>query len=568
MKQSKTFIPTLREVPADAEVKSHKQLLRAGFIRQNTSGVYSYLPLAKRVLTKIETIIREEMEAINSIELLMPSLQSAELWQESGRWEKYGPELMRLKDRHDRDFALGPTHEEVITTLVRDEIKSYKKLPLTLYQIQTKFRDEKRPRFGLLRGREFIMKDAYSFHASRESLDETYEDMYRAYSNIFSRLGLNYRAVIADAGSIGGKGTHEFMVLSEIGEDTIAYSDTSDYAANIEMAEVIVDYQPSDEALKEVEKVATPEQKTIEDVSAFLKVEPANVIKSLVFDVDGELVVVLARGDHEINDIKLKNALDAGSVELASEAAIQELLGCGVGSIGPVKLPVDVKVVADHAIKSIRNGIAGANEDGFHLVNVNPERDFAVNDYLDIRFIQEGDPSPDGQGNIKFAEGIEVGHIFKLGTTYSAKMNGTFLDEQGKAQPFIMGCYGIGVSRILAAVAEHFQDDNGFTWPTQLAPYDIHVVPVNTKDEAQVALAEELYGLLKSYRYDVLIDDRPERAGVKFADADLIGLPVRVTVGKKATEGIVEVKFRQTGETFEWKKEEVIDRLNEFFRKN
>ncbi|MDC6268732.1 proline--tRNA ligase [Lysinibacillus fusiformis] len=568
MKQSKTFIPTLREVPADAEVKSHKQLLRAGFIRQNTSGVYSYLPLAKRVLSKIETIIREEMEAINSIELLMPSLQSAELWQESGRWEKYGPELMRLKDRHDRDFALGPTHEEVITTLVRDEIKSYKKLPLTLYQIQTKFRDEKRPRFGLLRGREFIMKDAYSFHASRESLDETYDDMYRAYSNIFSRLGLNYRAVIADAGSIGGKGTHEFMVLSEIGEDTIAYSDASDYAANIEMAEVIADYQTSDEALKEVEKVATPDQKTIEEVSAFLQVMPANVIKSLVFDVDGELVVVLVRGDHEINDIKLKNALEAGSVELASEAAIRELLGCGVGSIGPVKLPVDVKVVADHAIKSIRNGIAGANEDGFHLVNVNPERDFAVNDYLDIRFIQEGDPSPDGQGTIKFAEGIEVGHIFKLGTTYSAKMNGTFLDEQGKSQPFIMGCYGIGVSRILAAVAEHFQDENGFTWPTQLAPYDIHVVPVNTKDEAQVALADELYGLLKSYRYDVLLDDRAERAGVKFADADLIGLPVRVTVGKKATEGIVEVKFRQTGETFEWKKEEVIDRLNEFFRKN
>ncbi|WP_068983122.1 MULTISPECIES: proline--tRNA ligase [Lysinibacillus] len=568
MKQSKTLIPTLREVPADAEVKSHKQLLRAGFIRQNTSGVYSYLPLAKRVLTKIENIIREEMEAINSIELLMPALQSAELWQESGRWEKYGPELMRLKDRHDRDFALGPTHEEVITTLVRDEIKSYKKLPLTLYQIQTKFRDEKRPRFGLLRGREFIMKDAYSFHATRESLDETYDDMYRAYSNIFSRLGLNYRAVIADAGSIGGKGTHEFMVLSEIGEDTIAYSDTSNYAANIEMAEVLVDYQPSDEALKDLEKVATPDQKTIEEVSAYLNVEPSTVIKSLVFDVDGELVVVLARGDHEINDIKLKNALNADSVELASEEAIRNLLGCGVGSIGPVKLPVDIKVVADNAIKSIRNGVAGANEDGFHLVSVNPERDFAVNEYLDIRFIQVGDPSPDGQGTIKFAEGIEVGHIFKLGTTYSAKMNGTFLDEQGKTQPFIMGCYGIGVSRILAAVAEHFQDENGFIWPTQLSPYDIHVVPVNTKDETQVALADELYGLLKSYRYDVLLDDRAERAGVKFADADLIGLPVRVTVGKKATEGIVEVKFRQTGETFEWKKEEVIDRLNEFFRKN
>ncbi|MEG0259350.1 MAG: proline--tRNA ligase [Lysinibacillus sp.] len=568
MKQSKTFIPTLREIPADADVKSHKQLLRAGFIRQNASGIYSYLPLAKRVLTKIENIVREEMEAINSIELLMPAMQSAELWQESGRWEAYGPELMRLKDRHDRDFALGATHEEVITTLVRDEIKSYKKLPLTLYQIQTKFRDEKRPRFGLLRGREFIMKDAYSFHASRESLDETYDDMYRAYSNIFSRLGLNYRAVIADAGSIGGKGTHEFMVLSAIGEDTIAYSDTSDYAANIEMAEVITEYSSSDEALKEVEKVATPDQKTIEEVSTFLNVDASSVIKSLVFDVDGELVVVLARGDHEINDIKLKNALEASSVELASDAAIRELLGCSIGSIGPVKLPVDVKVFAVKAIQSISNGVAGANEDGFHLVNVNPVRDFAINDYLDIRFIQEGDLSPDGQGVVKFAEGIEVGHIFKLGTTYSSKMNGTYLDEQGKAQPFIMGCYGIGVSRILAAVAEQFQDDNGFVWPKQLAPYDIHVVPVNAKDEAQVGLAEELYGLLKSYRYDVLLDDRAERAGVKFADADLIGLPVRVTVGKKASEGIVEVKIRQTGETFEWKKEELIDHLNEFFRIN
>lgn len=568
MKQSKTFIPTLRENPADADVKSHRVLLRAGFIRQNASGIYSYLPLAKRVLTKIEQIVREEMEAVNSIELLMPALQAAELWQESGRWEAYGPELMRLKDRHDREFALGATHEEVITTLVRDEIKSYKKLPLTLYQIQSKFRDEKRPRFGLLRGREFIMKDAYSFHATRESLDETYEDMYRAYSNIFSRLGLNFRAVIADAGSIGGKGTHEFMVLSEIGEDTIAYSDTSDYAANIEMAEVVVEYTTPDTPAKEVEKVSTPDQKTIEEVSTFLNVEPSNVIKTLVFDIDGELVVVLARGDHEINDIKLKNALGATSVELAEDAAIKELLGCAPGSIGPVKLPVSVKVIADNAIKSIRNGVAGANEDGFHLLNVNPERDFAISAYEDIRFIQEGDPSPDGQGIVKFAEGIEVGHIFKLGTTYSAKMNATFLDEQGKAQPFIMGCYGIGVSRLLAAVAEQFQDENGFVWPSQLAPYDLHLVPVNTKDEAQVQLAEELYGVLKSYRYDVLFDDRAERAGVKFADADLIGLPVRITVGKKASEGLVEVKFRSTGESAEWAKEEVVDRLNEYFRQN
>ncbi|KGR86451.1 proline--tRNA ligase [Lysinibacillus odysseyi] len=568
MKQSLTFIPTLREVPADAEVKSHQVLLRAGFIRQNASGIYSYLPLARKVLAKIERVIREELEAVNAQELLMPAMQSAELWQESGRWEKYGPELMRFKDRHNRDFALGPTHEEVVTTLVRDEIKSYKKLPLTLYQIQTKFRDEKRPRFGLLRGREFIMKDAYSFHATRESLDATYEDMYRAYSNIFTRLGLNFRAVIADAGSIGGKGTHEFMVLSEIGEDTIAYSDSSDYAANIEMAEVVVDYKAGDAAMKELEKAATPDVKTIEEVSSFLEIPADHCIKSLVFKIDDELVVVLARGDHEINDIKLKNALGADSVELAEEAEIKELLGCTIGSIGPVKLPVNVKVVADHAIKSIRNGVAGANEDGFHFVNVNPERDFAINSYEDIRFIQEGDPSPDGQGTIKFAEGIEVGHIFKLGTTYSEKMNATFLDENGKAQPFIMGCYGIGVSRILAAIAENFQDEKGFVWPKQLAPYDVHLVPVNTKDEAQVQLADELYGLLKSFRYDVLYDDRAERAGVKFADADLIGLPVRVTVGKKAAEGLVEVKFRQSGETFEWAKEEVIDRLNEFFSIN
>ena len=568
MKQSLTFIPTLREVPSDAEVKSHQVLLRAGFIRQNASGIYSYLPLARKVLFKIEQVIREELEAINAQELLMPAMQSAELWQESGRWEKYGPELMRFKDRHNRDFALGPTHEEVITTLVRDEIKSYKKLPLTLYQIQTKFRDEKRPRFGLLRGREFIMKDAYSFHASRESLDATYEDMYRAYSNIFTRLGLNFRAVIADAGSIGGKGTHEFMVLSDIGEDTIAYSDSSDYAANIEMAEVVVDYKLSEEEMLELEKVATPDVKTIEEVSNFLNVPASNCIKSLVFKIDGELVVVLARGDHEINDIKLKNALEADSVELAEEAEIKELLGCTVGSIGPVKLPINVKVIADNAIKSIRNGVAGANEDGFHYINVNPERDFAINTYVDIRFIQVGDPSPDGQGVIKFAEGIEVGHIFKLGTTYSEKMNALYLDEQGKTQPFIMGCYGIGVSRILAAVAEQFQDEKGFVWPKQLAPYDVHLVPVNTKDEAQVQLSDDLYGLLKSYRYDVLYDDRAERAGVKFADADLIGLPVRVTVGKKATEGLVEVKFRESGETFEWAKEEVIDRLNEFFRTN
>ncbi|UQW98417.1 proline--tRNA ligase [Rummeliibacillus sp. G93] len=565
MKQSKTFIPTLREIPADADALSHQLLLRAGFIRQHASGVYSYLPLGFKVLQKIEEIVREEMNEAGAVELLLPSLQQAELWQESGRWDAYGPELMRLTDRHERPFALGPTHEEVITSLVRDEINSYKKLPLTLYQIQTKFRDEKRPRFGLLRGREFIMKDAYSFHSTNESLDETYQDMVKAYTNIFTRLGLNFRAVIADSGSIGGTDTHEFMVLSEIGEDTIAYSDETDYAANIEMAEVNVEYTHSDEEMGTLEKVETPDQRTIEEVANYLKVSQEQCIKTLVFNVDDELIVVLSRGDHEINEIKLKHALNADSVELAEEQAVFELLNCHVGSLGPVKLPVNVKVIADLGIKSIRNGVCGANEEGFHYKNVNPGRDFAIDHFEDIRFIQVGDPTPDGQGTIKFAEGIEVGHVFKLGTKYSDAMNAGFLDENGRKQPFIMGCYGIGVSRLLAAVAEQFQDNYGFMWPKQIAPYDIHLISVNEKDEAQKTLTDDLYKLLRSYRYDVLYDDRKERAGVKFADADLLGLPVRVTVGKKATEGIVEVKFRQSGETFEWAKEELVDRLNNFF---
>ncbi|QBP41459.1 proline--tRNA ligase [Paenisporosarcina antarctica] len=565
MKQSLTFIPTLRETPADADVKSHQLLLRAGFIRQNTSGIYSFLPLGKRVLHKVETIVREEMDAINGVEVLMPAMQQAELWQETGRWYSYGPELMRLRDRHNREFALGATHEEVITSLLRDEIKSYKKLPLTLYQIQTKFRDEKRPRFGLLRGREFLMKDAYSFHATRESLDQTYEDMVRAYTNIFSRLGLNFRAVIADSGAIGGKDTHEFMVLSEIGEDTIAYSDESDFAANIEMAEVKVSYETPTEEIKEVQKVETPDQKTIEQVATFLNVEVQQCIKTLVFKVDEELVLVLSRGDHEVNDIKVKNVLQAKVVEFATEEEIQTILNCEVGSLGPVNLPDGVKVIADHAVAAIRNGICGANVAGFHLVNVNPERDFVVNQYEDLRFIMEGDPSPDGKGTILFAKGIEVGHVFKLGTTYSEPMNGTFLDNNGRSQPYIMGCYGIGISRVMAAVAEQFQDDKGFIWPSVVAPYDVHLVPVNMKDDAQVTLSDDLYKLLKTNRFDVLYDDRPERAGVKFADSDLIGLPIRITVGKKAVEGLVEVKIRKTGETFEWKNEEILDHLQTFF---
>ncbi|MEH7882736.1 proline--tRNA ligase [Bacillus sp. JJ1609] len=560
MKQSMTLIPTLREVPSDAEVKSHQLLLRAGFIRQNASGVYTYMPMGRKVLQKVEAIIREEMNNAGAAELFMPALQQAELWQESGRWYSYGPELMRLRDRHDREFALGATHEEVITSLVRDEVKSYKRLPLTLYQIQTKFRDEKRPRFGLLRGREFIMKDAYSFHATQESLDEVYERLFQAYSNVFKRCGLNFRAVIADSGAMGGKDTHEFMVLSDIGEDTIAYSDTSEYAANVEMAPVTAVYEKSGEQENELEKIHTENKKSIEEVSAFLQVEEKDCIKSLLFKVDDRYVLVLVRGDHEVNDIKLKNYFEASVVELADANTTKEVLGCSVGSLGPIGVE-NVEVVADHGVEAIVNGVCGANEEDYHYQNVNPERDFKVSAYADFRFIKEGDPSPDGNGTIVFAKGIEVGHVFKLGTRYSEAMNAVILDENGRTQPMIMGCYGIGVSRTMAAVAEQFNDENGLVWPQNISPFDVHLIAINMKDSEQAALAEELYANLKTSGLDVLLDDRQERPGVKFADSDLIGLPVRVTVGKKASEGIVEVKIRKNGEMQEIHKDQLAEAL-------
>ena len=556
MKQSMSLIPTLREVPSDAEVKSHQLLLRAGFIRQNASGVYTYMPLGRKVLQKVEAIIREEMNNAGAAELFMPALQQAELWQESGRWYSYGPELMRLKDRHDREFALGATHEEVITSLVRDEIKSYKRLPLTLYQIQTKFRDEKRPRFGLLRGREFIMKDAYSFHATQESLDEVYERLFQAYSYVFKRCGLNFRAVIADSGAMGGKDTHEFMVLSDIGEDTIAYSDTSEYAANVEMAPVTAVYEKSSDPAKELEKVHTENKKTIEEVSSYLNVESKDCIKSLLFKVDDRYVLVLVRGDHDVNDIKLKNHFEASVVELADTKTTKEVLGCSVGSLGPVGVD-SVEVIADNAVQAVVNGVCGANEEDYHFKNVNPGRDFEVTSYIDLRFIKEGDPSPDGQGTIVFAKGIEVGHVFKLGTRYSEAMNAEILDENGRTKPMIMGCYGIGVSRTMAAVAEQFNDENGLVWPTNISPFDVHLIAVNMKDSAQAEVAQELYASLQAAGLEVLMDDRQERPGVKFADSDLIGLPVRVTVGKKAGEGIVEVKIRKNGEMQEVQKDEL-----------
>lgn len=563
MKQSKVFIPTLREEPAEAESISHKFLLKSGMIKQNARGIYSYLPTAKRVLNKIERIVREEMERIDGVEVLMPVLQPSELWEESGRWEAYGSELMRLKDRNNRDFALGPTHEEIITSLVRDELKSYKRLPITLFQIQSKFRDEKRPRFGLLRGREFIMKDAYSFHSDEESLDETYNDMYNAYHNIFTRVGLKFRPVLADSGAIGGDHTHEFMALAEIGEDTIVYSDSTDFAANIEKAEVVYTPKPEHTEIKELEKVETPDVKTAQALADFLNVTLDRIIKSMIIKVDDEYVMILIRGHHELNDVKLKSFFKTENIELATETEIENIMGAKPGSLGPVNVD-KIKIYADQFIQDINNLAVGANEDGYHYLNANVDRDFKVEAYGDFRFILEGEALPNNLGNAKFAEGIEVGQVFKLGTKYSESMNATFLNEQGRAQPLIMGCYGVGISRTLSAVIEQHHDDNGIIWPKAISPYDLHLIAINPKQEAQKELSDQIYEQLRE-KFDVLYDDRKERAGVKFNDADLIGLPVRIMVGKKASEGIVEVKRRDNTESQEIHVDEIEEVIKAYY---
>ncbi|WP_070327469.1 proline--tRNA ligase [Exiguobacterium aurantiacum] len=564
MKQSRLLMPTLREVPADAEAVSHQLLVRGGFIRQNAAGIYSYLPLGHRVLQNIQTIIREEMNRAGAQELLMPAIQPAELWEETGRWDIYGPELMRLTDRHDRRFALGATHEELITSIVRDELNSYKKLPVNLYQIQTKYRDERRPRFGLLRGREFLMKDAYSFHATQADLDEEYDNMYNAYSRIFDRTGLKYRPVVADSGAIGGKDTHEFQALAEIGEDTIVYTDSSSYAANIEMAETLDRYDMQAGVVLELDQVDTKEHKTIEDVARFLGVETNTTIKSVLFNVDGETVMAIVRGDHEANDVKVKNALGGLDIQMEDESKIIELFGCEPGTLGPINAPV--KVVADYAVKYLVDAVCGANVANTHFMHVNAERDLSHLTYHDLRFVVEGDLAPDESGPVRFARGIEVGQVFKLGTRYSEAMGATFLNEEGRAEPLIMGCYGIGVSRTLSAIVEQHHDDRGIVWPKSVAPFDLHLIAINAKDETQLELSNRLYDELSS-KYDVLYDDRKERAGVKFADADLIGLPIRINVGKKAGEGIVEVKVRATGEVIETTVEElqqvIVAQLNE-----
>ena len=561
MKQSKLLIPTLKEVPSDAEAISHQLMLRGGYIKQITAGMYAYLPLAYRVLRNIETIIREEMENIDAAEMLVPAALPAELWQQTGRYETYGPNLFKFQDRHERDFILGPTHEETFTTIVRDAVKTYKKLPITLYQIQTKYRDENRPRFGLLRGREFIMKDAYSFHAEEESLDKTFRDMDSAYTNVFNRVGLNFRSIIGDAGAMGGNNSKEFMAIAPIGEDTVVYSDESDYAANLEMAQNKRTMPKSHETLGELQKVATPGAKTIDEVAEFLGSSADREIKTLLFIADEKPVVVLMHGNDEVNEVKLKNYLSCDFLRPAEEDEARKYLGAGFGSLGPVGVSEEIEILADLDVENMANASVGANEDGFHYLNANLGRDFSVTHFADLRTVQEGEISPDGKGRLKFTRGIEIGHIFKLGTRYSKDLDAVVLDENGRQLPIIMGCYGIGVSRLLSAIVEQHSDENGIVWPRSIAPFDVHVIPVNVKKEEQVELSEKVTELLENAGYKVLVDDRKERPGVKFADSDLIGIPARITVGKTAAEGIVEIKLRRTGETLEVKLDELLNSL-------
>lgn len=561
MKQSKLLIPTLKEVPSDAEAISHQLMLRGGYIKQITAGMYAYLPLAYRVLRNIEAIIREEMENIDAAEMLVPAALPAELWQQTGRYETYGPNLFKFQDRHKRDFILGPTHEETFTTIVRDAVKTYKKLPITLYQIQTKYRDENRPRFGLLRGREFIMKDAYSFHAEEESLDKTFRDMDSAYTNVFNRVGLNFRSIIGDAGAMGGNNSKEFMAIAPIGEDTVVYSDESDYAANLEMAQNKRTMPKSHETLGELQKVATPGAKTIDEVAEFLGSSADREIKTLLFIADEKPVVVLMHGNDEVNEVKLKNYLSCDFLRPAEEDEARKYLGAGFGSLGPVGVSEEIEILADLDVENMANASVGANEDGFHYLNANLGRDFSVTHFADLRTVQEGEISPDGKGRLKFTRGIEIGHIFKLGTRYSKDLDAVVLDENGRQLPIIMGCYGIGVSRLLSAIVEQHSDENGIVWPRSIAPFDVHVIPVNVKKEEQVELSEKVTELLENAGYKVLVDDRKERPGVKFADSDLIGIPARITVGKKAAEGIVEIKLRRTGETLEVKLDELLNSL-------
>ncbi len=557
MRYSRLFLPTLKEVPSEAEVISHKLMLRAGMIRKLASGLYTYLPLGLRSLQKVSKIIREEMNRAGAQELLMPMVQPAELWEESGRWEQMGKELLRLKDRHSRYMCLGPTHEEVITDLVRKEVRSYRELPLVLYQIQTKFRDERRPRFGLMRGREFIMKDAYSFDVDEDALDKTYTQMYRAYCRIFERCGLNFRAVEADTGAIGGNCSHEFMVLAETGEDDIAVCTQCSYAANVELAPAlpapILDEESSPHSKpKERQLVSTPGKTSIEEVSAFLDTVPSRLVKTLILIADGKPVAALVRGDHELNEVKVARKLGVTSLEMADAKTVEKLTNAPVGFAGPIDLDNSVRIIADVSLKDMKNFTVGANRKDHHYINCNWGMDMPEPIFADIRIIKASDPCPKCGGKIEIKRGIEVGHVFKLGTKYSESLGATYLDKDGKQCPMVMGCYGIGVGRTLAAAIEQHNDQNGIIFPKAIAPFSVIISLLNPKDEEMTKVAEKLYTDLESQGIETLLDDRNMRPGVKFKDAELIGIPLRITIGNKLKkQGLIELYDRQSSKTIE-----------------
>ena len=566
MRTTKLYAPTLRQIPSDAEIMSHKLMLRAGLIRKATSGIYTYLPLAWRTIRKIERIIREEMDFAGGQEICMPIMQPAEIWQESGRWSVFGSEMFRLKDCHNRDFCLGPTHEEMITTLVRDEVRSYKQLPLMLYQIQNKYRDEIRPRFGLMRSREFIMKDLYSFDKDDAGADISYQKMYDAYSRIFTRCGLKFRPVEADSGAIGGNHTHEFTVLAAAGESEIACCSACEYAANVEKAELLPIEALEEEAVP-LAKVETPGCKTIALVAKYLNASIKKTIKAIAFqDENDDIAFAFVRGDHEVNEVKLQNAIGSVSLRMAADEAITAAGGVA-GFMSPIGLKKGAKIVVDTTVMNMKNAIAGANEVDVHYTGVNPVRDFKDAIVTDIRLIQSGDPCPHCKAPVEVTRGIEAGQVFKLGTKYSEALGATYLDENGKEKLIVMGCYGIGVGRTMAAAIEQHNDEHGIIWPRAIAPFEVVVVPVNAKDPAQLALAEEIYISLHEAGVDVLLDDRTERAGVKFKDCDLIGYPLRITIGSKSLEkGSVEIKVRRSGETFDCMKEEYLTKIQSLLK--
>ncbi len=547
MRVSQFFISTLKEAPAEAELASHKLMLRAGLIKRLGSGLYTWMPLGLRILRKVEGVVREEMNKSGAVEVLMPAVIPAELWQETGRWDVFGPQMLKIKDRHERDFCFGPTHEEVITDLARREVKSYRQLPINFYQIQTKFRDEIRPRFGVMRAREFVMKDAYSFHTDFASLQQTYQVMHETYSRIFTRLGLQFRAVAADTGAIGGTGSHEFHVLADSGEDAIAFCPASDYAANVELAEAVSPATPRLAPSKAMEKVYTPGQHSIEEVSAFFKVSASQTVKTLIVEGKDGPVALLLRGDHQLNEVKAGKLTQlGGDVTFATDAAIRAAVGCSAGSLGPVGLTIPI--IADRAVAAMADFVCGANEDGYHLAGVNFGRDLPeLKEVVDLRNVVEGDPSPDGKGSLELCRGIEVGHIFQLRTKYSEAMNARYLDEHGKEQVMEMGCYGIGVSRIVASAIEQNHDARGIVWPQAMAPFQVALAPIGLgRSELVKATAEQLYADLTAAGIEVLMDDRDERPGVMFADLELIGIPHRIVIGERGLkEGNVEYQGRR-----------------------